>query len=87
MAPTAGNLALLKIYSQTSADAGLGEIPAFPPGERGAGDIQFVAPMLDSLDGLGATGSGTHSPDEELEISSIERATIRTALLLYRLTR
>jgi len=87
MAPTAGNLALLKLYSQTSADAGLGEIPAFPPGERGAGDIQFVAPILDSLDGLGATGSGTHSPDEELEIASIERATIRTALLLYRLTR
>ncbi|MYM38545.1 M20/M25/M40 family metallo-hydrolase [Duganella qianjiadongensis] len=87
MSPTPGNLALLKLYSQTSADAGLGEIPAFPPGERGAGDIQFVAPMLDSLDGLGATGSGTHSPDEELEIASIERATIRTALLLYRLTR
>lgn len=87
MSPTPGNLALLKLYSQTSADAGLGEIPAFPPGERGAGDIQFVAPLLDSLDGLGATGSGTHSPDEELEIASIERATIRTALLLYRLTR
>lgn len=87
MSPTPGNLALLKLYSQTSADAGLGEIPAFPPGERGAGDIQFVAPLLDSLDGLGAAGSGTHSPDEELEIASIERATIRTALLLYRLTR
>jgi glutamate carboxypeptidase len=87
MSPTAGNLAVLKVYSQASKDAGLGDIPALPPGQRGAGDIQFVAPLLDSLDGLGATGNGAHSPDEDLEIASIERATIRTAILLYRLTR
>jgi glutamate carboxypeptidase len=87
MSPTAGNLAVLKAYSQASADAGLGEIPALPPGQRGAGDVQFVAPLLDSLDGLGATGNGAHSPDEDLEIASIERSTIRTAILLYRLTR
>jgi glutamate carboxypeptidase len=87
MSPTAGNLAVLKTYSQASSDAGLGEIPALPPGQRGAGDIQFVAPLLDSLDGLGAAGNGAHSPDEDLEIASIERATIRTAILIYRLTR
>jgi glutamate carboxypeptidase len=87
MSPTPGNLAILKTYSQASSDAGLGEIPALPPGQRGAGDVQFVAPLVDSLDGLGATGNGSHSPDEDLEIASIERATIRTAILLYRLTR
>jgi glutamate carboxypeptidase len=87
MSPTAGNLAVLKVYSQASKDAGLGEIPALPPGQRGAGDVQFVAPLIDSLDGLGAVGNGSHSPDEDLEIASIERATIRTAILLYRLTR
>jgi glutamate carboxypeptidase len=87
MSPTAGNLAVLKVYSQASSDAGLGEIPALPPGQRGAGDVQFVAPLLDSLDGLGAAGNGAHSPDEDLEIASIERATIRTAILIYRLTR
>ncbi|MET0321701.1 MAG: M20/M25/M40 family metallo-hydrolase [Duganella sp.] len=87
MSPTAGNVALLKVYSQASSDAGLGEIPALPPGQRGAGDIQFIAPMLDSLDGLGVAGNGAHSPDEDLEIASVERATIRTALLIYRLTR
>jgi glutamate carboxypeptidase len=87
MSPTTGNLALLGIYSQASSDAGLGIMPALPPGQRGAGDVQFVAPLLDSLDGLGATGNGSHSPDEDLEIASIERATIRTAILLYRLTR
>jgi glutamate carboxypeptidase len=87
MSPTAGNLAVLKVYSQASSDAGLGEIPALPPGQRGAGDIQFIAPMIDSLDGLGVAGNGAHSPDEDLEIASLERATIRSALLIYRLTR
>ena len=87
MAATPGNFRMLDLYSQASADAGLGPIAALPAGQRGAGDIQFVAPHVDSLDGLGATGRGSHSPDEDLEIASIERATIRTAILLYRLTR
>lgn len=87
MAPTAGNLRLLKAFSEVSQDAGLGGIEAVPPGVRGAGDIQFVAPFIDSLDGIGAIGEGLHSPREELDISSIERATIRAALLIYRLTR
>lgn len=87
MAVTPGNLKVLEIYSQASADAGLGPIAAVPAGLRGAGDIQFVAPYVDSLDGIGATGSGAHSPREDLELASIERAAIRTAILLYRLTR
>jgi glutamate carboxypeptidase len=87
MAPTEGNLRLLRMHSSASEDAGLGPIAALPPGERGAGDVQFVAPYVDCLDGLGATGSHTHSPNEELEIASIERATLRAALLIYRLTR
>jgi glutamate carboxypeptidase len=87
MSPTPGNLRILEAYSRASADAGLGAIEALPPGLRGAGDVQFVAPLVDSLDGLGATGSGSHSPDEDLELPSIERATIRTALIIYRLTR
>ncbi|SFU86406.1 M20/M25/M40 family metallo-hydrolase [Pseudoduganella namucuonensis] len=87
MSPTAGNLKVLEVYSKASEDAGYGPIAPLPPGLRGAGDVQFVAPYVDSLDGLGATGNGAHSPDEDLDISSIERATIRTAILLYRLTR
>ena len=87
MAVTPGNLKILDIYSQASADAGLGPVAALPAGLRGAGDIQFVAPYVDTLDGLGATGSGAHSPDEDLEIASLERGAIRTAILLYRLTR
>lgn len=87
MAPTAGNLKLLEAYSRASADAGLGAVVAFPPGQRGAGDVQFVAPLVDSLDGLGAAGGGAHTPDEWLELASIERGAVRAALLIYRLTR
>ena len=87
MAPTPGNLKVLDAYSRASADAGLGPVVAFPPGLRGAGDVQFVAPFVDSLDGLGAAGGGAHTPDEWLEIASIERGALRAALLIYRLTR
>jgi glutamate carboxypeptidase len=87
MSPTEGNLNILRAYSQASIDAGLGPIAALPAGQRGAGDIQFAAPYVDCLDGLGASGNGAHSPDEDLELSSIERSTIRTAILIYRLTR
>ncbi|WP_426339215.1 M20/M25/M40 family metallo-hydrolase [Pseudoduganella sp. S-14] len=87
MAPTEGNLKVLEMYSKASADAGLGPIAALPPGLRGAGDVQFVAPHVDSLDGLGATGKGAHAPGEDLDVRSIEYGAIRTAVLLYRLTR
>lgn len=87
MPPTHGNMKLLALYSQASKDANLGELSAIPPSLRGAGDIQFAAPYADSLDGLGAAGGGDHSPDEFIETASIERATIRAALVIYRLTR
>lgn len=87
MAVTPGNLKLLDLYSRASRDAGLGPIGALPAEARGAGDIQFVAPLVDSLDGLGASGNGAHSPNEDLEPASIERGAIRAALLIYRLTR
>lgn len=87
MAQTPGNLKVLEAYSQASFDAGLGEVGMVPADARGAGDIQFVAPFVDSLDGLGASGSGAHSPNERLELASMQRAAIRTAILIYRLTR
>ena len=87
MLPTPGNLRILQMHSEASSDAGLGAIAPLAPGQRGAGDVQFVAPYVDTLDGIGATGSGAHSPDEDLELASIERAAIRAAILIYRLTR
>jgi glutamate carboxypeptidase len=87
MAVTPGNLKLLELYSQASNDAGLGTVGAVPPTARGAGDIQFVAPLIDSLDGLGASGGAAHSPNERVDLTSLERSAIRAALLMYRLTR
>jgi glutamate carboxypeptidase len=87
MAVTPGNLKILEQYSLASQDAGLGPIGAVPPESRGAGDIQFAAPYVDSLDGLGAGGGGAHSPNESLDVGSIERSAIRAAILIYRLTR
>ena len=38
------------------------------------------------LDGLGVKGKGSHTPDERVDLRSIEPATERAALLIYRLT-
>ena len=87
MAPTEGNLAIFKLYAQASEDAGLGKIELTAPSTRGAGDIQFVAPFVDCLDGIGAVGGGSHSPNEYLIPESLARNAIRAALLMHRLTR
>ena len=86
-APTEAGKNLLALYSKASVDAGFGEIGALPPADRGAGDLNFVAPIIPGIDGLGAHGSGAHSDNEDLEIASIERGAVRAAILIYRLTR
>ena len=86
-APTPAGAALLEAYSKASQDAGLGPIEHIDPGLRGAGDVQFVAPYIPGLDGLGAVGAGAHTDFEDLEVASIERGAIRAAILIYRLTR
>jgi glutamate carboxypeptidase len=86
-APTEAGARLLEEYSKASQDAGLGPIGAMDPARRGAGDVQFVAPYIPALDGLGASGSGAHTDFEEMEVASIERGAIRAAILIYRLTR
>lgn len=87
MAPSDANMGLLEAYSRASQDAGYGPVETDDPEARGAGDVQFTAPYIPGLDGLGAFGSNEHSDDEELEIASIERGAVRAALLIYRLTR
>jgi glutamate carboxypeptidase len=87
MSPTPGNSRLLAVYDAASQALGHGKVEAFDPGKRGAGDISFVAPLIDSLDGLGAIGSGSHSPREEVQLASLTMQAERTALLLYRLSR
>ena len=87
MAPTDGNYAALAVLDRASRDLGLDPIKALDPGERGAGDISFVAPLVDGLDGLGAKGAGAHSPKEFIDLKSLPDQIKRAAVLIYRLTR
>lgn len=87
MPATEGSQRLLEAYSRASQDAGFPPVRAAEPDFRGAGDIQFAAPFVPGLDGLGTLGRGAHTPDEEVIIASIERGAIRAALLIHRLTR
>lgn len=87
MPPTAGNARLLAIYDSASRALGYGPVTALDPGRRGAGDISFVAPLLDGLDGLGAMGSGAHTPEERVDLVSLTMQTERAALLVLRLGR
>lgn len=86
-APTAAGERLLALYSKASEDAGFGPVGAMSPSGRGAGDVQFAAPYIPALDGLGALGTGAHTDNEDLEIASIELAAIRAAILIHRMTR
>ncbi|MEL7309914.1 MAG: M20/M25/M40 family metallo-hydrolase [Pseudomonadota bacterium] len=85
MAPTEGNMTLQRMLSDINIDLGGDAMPALDPSRRGAADISFVASYADSLAGLGAYGSGAHSPGEALDLSSLPIATQRAALLIYRL--
>ncbi|MGD2071234.1 MAG: M20/M25/M40 family metallo-hydrolase [Gemmatimonadota bacterium] len=87
MAPTEGNRALYGMYDDVSRDLGLGGFTILDPGRRGAADISFVAPYVDGLAGLGVYGEGAHSPEERLDLTSIEPAIERAAVMIYRLTR
>ncbi len=85
MQPTEGNLALLAKLNAVSLDLGQGEVLAYDPGKRGAADTSFVAEYVDCLDGLGTMGNSAHTPQETVNLNTIEALTKRTALLIYRL--
>lgn len=88
MPPKEGNLKLLELLNQINRDLGAPLMEPFDPGRRGAADISFVAPHVESaLAALGVFGSGAHGPDEEIDLTLLPQVTKRTALLIYRLTR
>ncbi|MAZ26629.1 MAG: peptidase M20 [Cytophagaceae bacterium] len=87
MPPTAGNQALLEELNTVSIDLGQGGVKAYDPGRRGAADVSFIAQYVDALDGLGSMGSGSHTPEETVDLRTFKDLTKRTALLIYRLTR
>lgn len=85
MQPTEGNQALLGKLNQVSLDLGQGGVEAYDPGRRGAADVSFVAEYVDCLDGLGTMGNRAHTPEETVNLNTIEALTKRTAILIYRL--
>lgn len=87
MSPTEGNYELLKKLDKVSQDLGFGEIKPLDPGERGAGDVSYVANLIPSLDGLGATGGKSHAKGEFADLETLPKQIKRAALLIYRLTR
>lgn len=87
MAPTPGNRAILDRLNAVNRDLGLPEMGELEPSKRGAGDISFVAADVDSLAGMGASGSGSHAPGETVDIPSIFKQAKRAAVLLVRLSR
>ena len=87
MAVTPGGVKLLTIYSGVSETLGYGALTASDPARRGAGDLSFVAPFIDGVEGLGALGNGSHSPNESVSLPALTMQTERAALMLYRLTK
>jgi len=87
MGPTAGNQAVLDILSEVSQDLGFGPVSGYDPGRRGSADISFVADYTDGLDGLGTMGNGAHTPQETVNLKTMNALIQRAALLIYRLTR
>lgn len=86
MAPTDGNRALLVRLNAVNRDLDLPEMAALDPLKRGAADISFVAPFVDSLAGLGAYSTGDHGPEETVDLPSIARQATRAAILMSRLS-
>jgi glutamate carboxypeptidase len=85
MPPTPGGMRILALYDAASRALGYGAVTALDPERRGAGDLSFVAPLLDGIDGLGALGSGAHAPEERVNLRALAMQTERAALLMLRL--
>ena len=88
MEPTKANYALLDKLEEVNIALGYGKLEPLDPSKRGAADISFIAPYVDAaLAGMGPDGSGAHSEDEWLDLTSFPKTTTRSAILIYRLTR
>ena len=87
MVASPGNQKLAALADQTNRDLGFGPVAAVDPGVRGAGDVAYVAPYLDCLDALGASGKGAHAAGETINLKEFPKLVERAALLIYRLTR
>jgi glutamate carboxypeptidase len=85
MPMTPGGEHLIALYDSASRALGYGPVRAQDPGSRGAGDVSFVAPYIDGMDGLGALGAGAHTPRERVDLNSLTMQTERAAVMMERL--
>jgi glutamate carboxypeptidase len=86
MAPTAGNRALLAALNRVNRDLGLPAMAEFDPAKRGAADSSFVADLADTLGGMGPAGGNAHAAGEWVDLDSIPRQALRSAMLITRLS-
>ena len=87
MAPTPRNQTLFLQYAAQSEAAGLGTVLELDPMQRGAGDSAWISPYVATITGLGMTGSGSHTINESVELSTLPKQAKRAALLIRALTR
>jgi glutamate carboxypeptidase len=86
MAPTDGNRRLLARLNAVNRALGYPEMPEYDPARRGAADSAFVAADVDTLAGLGMAGGNAHAEGEWVDLTSLPRQAIRTAILMARLS-
>jgi glutamate carboxypeptidase len=88
MEPTKANYALLDRLEEVNIALGYGSLVPLDPSKRGAADISFIAPYVNAaLAGMGPDGSGAHSEDEWLDLTSFPKTTTRSAIFIYRLVK
>jgi len=87
MAPSEGNLKLLKLFDQISKHLGYGPVIAVDPRRAGAADISFTAGHVKmAMDGIGLMGEGGHTDNEIADMETLAIQIKRSALLMYRLS-
>jgi glutamate carboxypeptidase len=86
MEATEGNQRLLTLLNTVNRDLNFESMEPLPPARRGAGDVSFVAPYLDSISGLGSLGRNAHIAGETIDLARQPIQAKRTALLVFRLT-
>ena len=84
MAPTEGNRAVLAELNEVNRDLDLPELTEFDPAKRGAADSSFVAADVDTLAGMGPVSGGAHAEGEWVDLTSLPRQALRSAVLISR---
>ena len=85
MAPDPRNDALLATLNRVNRDLALPEMAPWDPAKRGAADSGWVSPYVGVLGGLGVSGGGSHAEGEWVDLTSLPRQTLRSAVFMSRL--